>query len=156
MDGLTAEQIALADRRAQCAVAAADAQAARAGDGFVSIRGLNQAAKQVGTPEPDWRAERDMVRAAGFGRFKTGAVLGDWGSMVDAAYEAARFYKEPIDMIAVSRHSLAWCLAGRPVDHPLRAVMKDSRDITTDDVHRETTRPSYRQVLDGWKRILTP
>jgi len=152
---LTPAQQELADRRAQ-AVEAAAAELAGRSDGFVSIRDARAAAKEAGVPEPDWRAERDMVRAAGFGRLRTGGLLGDWESMVNAADEASRWYRQPIDLVGVSRRSLAWCLAGRP-DGPLRDLLDVSREIVTLDVHDERAdRPAYRQLLEGWRGGLQP
>ena len=146
---LSPDQQALADRRAE-ATAAVAAESTRRSDGFVSIRDVRASAKQVGTPEPDGKAERDMVRAAGHGRLKTGALLGEWETMVNAADEASRWYGEPIDLVEVSRRSLAWCLAGRP-DGPLAPLRDLSREISTLDVHIEKPEnPAYRQLLDGW------
>jgi hypothetical protein len=146
---LSPAQQELADRRAEATEAAAAEQARRA-DGFVSIRDVRAAAKQVGTPEPDWKAERDMVRAAGFGRLRAGALLGDWEILVIAADEASRWYGEPVDLVEVSRRSLAWCLDGRP-DGPLRPLLDLSREVSMLDVHIEKPEnPAYRQLLDGW------
>jgi hypothetical protein len=153
---LTVEQAALADRRAQCLLAATEVLVARATPGgFVSVRDVGPAARQAGTPEPDWKAERTMVRAAGFGRFATAGVLGDWCSLLGAAHEAGRAVGEPVDAVAVSRCSLAWCLAGRP-EHPwLTELLRLAREITIDDVHSETPqRPYYRRTLDGWREVL--
>ncbi len=150
---LTPAQQALADDRAR-AVAATVAEMAGHTDGFVSLRDTVSAARRAGVPAPDWRAERDMVRAAGFGRFRTGGVLGDWASMVSAADEAGRWHREPVDLVQVARRSLAWCLAGRP-DGPRRALMRLSRSMTSDDVHNEAPdHPTYRQLLDGWREVL--
>ena len=150
---LTDAQRALADRRAECVTATAAALDAT-GTGFVSLRDTRHAARQAGVPEPDWRAERAMVRAAGFGRLRSAGLLGDWEAMVGAADEASRWYHEPLDLIEVSRRSLAWCLADRP-DGPMRAVLTLSRDVVTDDVHVERPeRPRYRQLLDSWQQVL--
>jgi hypothetical protein len=147
---LTPAQMALADQRARCLAGAVAVLARRAPQGgFVSVRDTRAAARQAGTTEPQWQAERDMVRAAGFGRFKTAGLLGAWENLVSAADEAARWYGEPLDLETVSRRSLAWCLAGRPT-HPLAELMTLSRDVGTDDVHDERARPSYRRLLDGW------
>lgn len=150
---LTDAQRELADRRAACVTATAAALGA-AGTGFVSVRDTRHASRQAGVPEPDWRAERAMVRAAGFGRLRTAGLLGDWESMVSAADEASRWYHEPLDLIEVSRRSLTWCLADRP-DGPMVAVLTLSRDVVTDDVHIERPeRPRYRQLLDRWRQVL--
>ena len=64
--GLTSAQAALADTRASCLQAAGavlDERTRATTGGVVSIRQLPAAAKQAGTAAPDWRAERDMVRA---------------------------------------------------------------------------------------------
>jgi hypothetical protein len=151
---LTDVQRTLADTRARCSVAAADAHARAQPDGFVSVRDTRSSATQVGTPLPDYSSEKNMVRAAGFGRFKTGALLGEWELLVNATYEAARFHSEQIDVHAVSRWTLAWCLADRPSGHPIAALALLARDIATDDVHNEQLRPSYRQLLDGWRPLL--
>ncbi|HQY86910.1 MAG TPA: hypothetical protein PLT40_18535 [Ilumatobacteraceae bacterium] len=156
--GLTSAQAALADTRASCLLAAGavlDERTRATTGGVVSIRQLPAAAKQAGTAAPDWRAERDMVRAAGFGRLATSGVLGDWDCMVGAADEAARRLHETIDLRAVSRHALAWCLADRPDDHVMAAILRVSRDIMIDDVHTETPeRPYYRRTLDHWASVL--
>jgi hypothetical protein len=151
---LTDVQRALAETRARCSVAAADAQALAQPDGFVSVRDTRWAAGQVGTAAPDYSSEKHMVRAAGFGRFKTGALLGEWELLVNATYESARFHREQIDVDAVSRLTLAWCLADRPSAHPVAALALLARDIASDDVHNEQLRPSYRRLLDGWRRVL--
>lgn len=133
---------------------AAAVELSRTSDGFVSVRDTRAAAKQAGVEEPDWRAERDMVRAAGFGRLRTGGLLGDWESMVNAADEASRWYGEPLDLVQVSRRSLAWCLAGRP-DGAIRELLDLSREVASLDVHIEKPdRPAYRQLLDGWSAVL--
>lgn len=153
---LTVEHAALADRRAQCLVAAgagADVQVATLG-GVTSIRDLAGAARQAGVAEPDWRAEKAMVRAAGFGRFATAGILGDWQTMLGAAHEASRRLGEPLDVAAVSRMSLAWCLAGRPERQPFTELLRLAREIMTDDVHTESPqRPYYRQTMDGWRQV---
>lgn len=95
-----------------------------------------------------------MVRDAGFGRFKTSGLLGDWETLVNGTHEAARWHRDRIDLVAVARVSLAFCLAGRPSDHPIAALLILSRDIVTDDVHLEQTAPTYRRLLDGWRGIL--
>lgn len=96
-----------------------------------------------------------MVRAAGFGRFATAGVLGDWQSMVDAAHEAGRRLAVPLDISAVSRAALAWCLAGRPEHPPFGELLRLAREITIDDVHTETPqRPYHRQTVDGWLAVL--
>ncbi|MCU1360592.1 MAG: hypothetical protein JWN99_1881 [Ilumatobacteraceae bacterium] len=151
---LSDSQRALADARARCTISAADEQARLQPDGFVSVRDTRATALRMGTAVPDHRAERSMLRAAGVGRFATTGALGEWESLVNAAYESARFHREPIDLDAVSQASLAWCLAGRPSVHPIAALATLSRDIATDDVHDEQVRPSYRQLLDGWRALL--
>lgn len=154
---LTVEQAALADRRAHCLVATAQVLEARAAGhgGVTSIRDLGGAARQAGVAEPDWRAEKAMVRAAGFGRFATAGVLGDWQSMLDAAHEATRRLGLSLDASAVSRAALAWCLAGRPEHPQFGELLRLAREITIDDVHTETPqRPYYRQTVDGWRSVL--
>lgn len=97
-----------------------------------------------------------MVRAAGFGRFATSGLLGDWASMLGAAHEAGRRLGESPDLSAVSRAALAWCLAGRPEQPPFTELLRLAREITIDDVHTESPqRPYYRQTLDGWRVALT-
>jgi len=125
---LTDVQQALAQTRARCSVAAADAQARAQPGGFVSVRDTRWAAGQMNTPAPDYSSEKNMVRSAGFGRLKTGALLGEWELLVNATYESARFHGEQIDVDAVSRLSLAWCLADRPSDHPIAALALLARD----------------------------
>lgn len=154
---LTVEQAALADRRARCldtVTPVLESHAAALG-GVASIRDLRGAARQAGVAEPDWRAEKDMVRAAGFGRFATAGLLGDWESLLGAAHEACRRLGESLDTAAVSRAALAWCLAGRPAPSPFGELLRLAREITIDDVHTETPqRPCYRQTLDGWRTVL--
>lgn len=156
---LTPGQAALADARARCAVEVLrvldDRTRASAAGGFTTVRDLGGAAKQAGLPAPDWRAERDMVRAAGFGRFATARVLGEWASMVDIALEAARWWGEPLDVAAVSRRSLAWQLARCPAGDPVHELHALTARIGAADLHHETVeRPWYRQLLDGWRAVL--
>lgn len=157
MDGLaplTDAQQTLADQRARCTVAAAEAESRANPTAFVSLRDVRATAKRAGTPAPEYAAERDMIRAAGVGRFKTAALLGEWELLVCATEEAARFHGEAIDLAAAARSSLAWCLADRPVGHPIAQQARLARDIGIDDVHNEQLRPSYRELLDGWARLL--
>lgn len=157
---LTPVQQALADARAQCAVEVLRVLDERtrtsAAGGFTTVRDLRGAARQANVAEPDWRAERDMVRAAGFGRLATARVLGEWASMVDVALEAARALGEPLDLRPVSRWSLAWQLAGCPDGHPLDALHDLTGRIAGADLHRESPeRPYYRRLLDGWRAVLS-
>lgn len=157
---LTPEQAALADARARCAVETLrvlDARlAASPAGGFLSVRDLVRAARSADLPEPDWRAERAMVRAAGFGRWATARCLGEWASLVDIALQAARSLAEPLDLAAVSRAALAWCLTERPDDHPVAILADLAGRISGEDVHTETpARPYYRQTLDGWRALIT-
>jgi hypothetical protein len=150
---LTDAQRELADARARATVAVA-AELALSADGFVSIRDTNQVCKENGVPMTDWRVERDMVRAAGFGRIKTSGMLGDWEVLVAAANEASRWYDEPIDLVKVSRESLAWLLADRP-DGPMHHLRELSREIATLDSHIERPeKPTYRELLDAWRALL--
>lgn len=158
---LTPEQAALADARARCAVEALRVLDARVGasaaGGFVTAGDLVTAVRAAGLPEHDWRAERAMMRAAGHGRWATARHLGEWACLVDRALEAARALGEPLDLAAVSRVSLRWCLAGRPKDHPVAVLSGIAGRITAEDVHTETPqRPYYRQTLDGWQALLGP
>jgi hypothetical protein len=150
---LTDAQRELADQRASAVVLAAT-EYSRRHDGFLSIRDTRQVAKEVGVSMTDWRVERDMVRAAGFGRLKTSAMLGDWEVLVAAPNEASRWYDEPIDLVEVSRRSLAWLLADRP-DGPMYPVRELSREIAMLDSHIERPeKPTYRELLDAWRDLL--
>lgn len=151
---LTPAQQALADDRARCTIAAAAAEARANPDGFVSLRDVRAVAKRRDTPLPSYEAERDAFRRAEAGRWKAGTLIAVWQSLVSATDEAARFHGEPVDLDAVSRLSMAWCLAGRPTDHPVAALARMALDISTDDVHNEQVRPTYRQLLDGWRTLL--
>ena len=97
-----------------------------------------------------------MVRAAGFGPFRASAILGDWDTMVNAVCEASRWYNKQIDVVGVSRWSLRYGLADRPKNNPLAPLLVFSREVISEDIHRERPEaPFYRQLLDGWTLVLT-
>ena len=150
---LTAAQQELADRRAEMVTATATALTRRSDD-FFSIRDARASARQAGVAATDWKAERDMVRAAGVGRMRTSSILGDWESMINAAEEAARWHGETVDLVEVSRRSLAWCIDGRP-DGPMREILEMSREVTALEIHDERPdRPTYRRLLDDWRQVI--
>ena len=154
---LSSSEQLLADRRAHCAIELGMTlqRGPEPADGFVSVRDLRSATARAGTAQPDWRAERSMVRSAGFGPFRASAILGDWDTMVNAAGEASRWYNEPIDVVGVSRWSLRYGLANRPKNHPMAPLLAFSREVISEDIHRERPEaPFYRQLLDGWTLIL--
>jgi len=153
---LTAAQAALADRRAALHVQVLDALVARAPAGAaVSLRDLSPSARQVGRPSPDMGAERAAFRAAGLGRFATSGALGDWYNLIGAAAEASRSLGAPLDLAAVTRTSMAWCLAGRPADSRLQELLDLAREILSDSAHTDTPqRPFHRRTVDGWAAVL--
>ena len=76
--------------------------------------------------------------------------------MVNAACEASRWYNKQIDVVGVSRWSLRYGLADRPKNNPLAPLLVFSREVISEDIHRERPEaPFYRQLLDGWTLVLT-
>lgn len=153
---LTADQAALADRRAALHLRVLDALVARAPVGAaVSMRDLSPSARQVGLEAPDVSAERAAFRAAGLGRFATSGALGNWYNLVGAAAEASQSVGAPLDLAAVTRTAMAWCLAGRPAHPQLQELLDLAREIWSDSAHTDTPqRPFHRRTVDGWAAVL--